>query len=215
MIISPGRNYIFVHIPKTGGTSLALALEERAMKDDILIGDTPKARKRRNRLRHVQAAGRIWKHSTLADVDGLVPLETIIDAFTFTLVRNPWDRLVSYYHWLQGQHFDHPAVSLAQTRDFTGFLNAPQTRASIKADSFSRYMTASDGQEHCDLYVRLEHFKTDAAPLWTHLGFELPLPAANQSTRGKAYQDYYTEADRRLVEVAAAPDIERFGYQFG
>ena len=43
MIISRGRRYIFVHIPKTGGTALSLALEARAMKDDIIIGDTPKA----------------------------------------------------------------------------------------------------------------------------------------------------------------------------
>ena len=54
MIISHGRQYIFVHIPKTGGTSLALALEARAMKDDILIGDTPKAKKRRQRLKRSQ-----------------------------------------------------------------------------------------------------------------------------------------------------------------
>lgn len=33
------------HIPKTGGTALSLALEDRAMKDDILIGDTPRARR--------------------------------------------------------------------------------------------------------------------------------------------------------------------------
>ena len=43
MIISPGRGYVFVHAPKTGGTAMALALEARAMADDILIGDTPKA----------------------------------------------------------------------------------------------------------------------------------------------------------------------------
>ena len=43
MIISLGRKYIFVHAPKTGGTSMALALEGRAMKDDIMLGDTPKS----------------------------------------------------------------------------------------------------------------------------------------------------------------------------
>jgi len=32
MIISPGRRFVFVHIPKTGGTALTLALEGRAMK---------------------------------------------------------------------------------------------------------------------------------------------------------------------------------------
>ena len=31
MIISRGRRFIFVHIPKTGGTALSLALEARAM----------------------------------------------------------------------------------------------------------------------------------------------------------------------------------------
>ena len=34
MILSRGRRYIFIHIPKTGGTALTLALEGRAMKDD-------------------------------------------------------------------------------------------------------------------------------------------------------------------------------------
>ena len=47
MIISPGRRYVFVHIPKTGGTALSVALEARAMKEDILSGDTPKAQARR------------------------------------------------------------------------------------------------------------------------------------------------------------------------
>ena len=75
MILSRGRRYVFVHIPKTGGTSLARALEARAMKDDILIGDTPKARARRRRQAGLTARGRLWKHSTLADIEGLLPQE--------------------------------------------------------------------------------------------------------------------------------------------
>lgn len=69
MIISLGRKYIFVHAPKTAGTSMALALEGQAMKDDIMLGDTPKVVKRRKRLKDVKAVGYLWKHSTLADID--------------------------------------------------------------------------------------------------------------------------------------------------
>ena len=118
MIISRGRGYIFVHIPKTGGTAMALALEDRAKADDIMIGDTPKAVKRRGKVKNVQTAGRLWKHSTLADAEGLITRDEMRDLFTFTLVRNPWDRMVSYYHWLKTQTFDHPAVILAQSKGF-------------------------------------------------------------------------------------------------
>ncbi len=137
MIISPGRNYIFVHIPKTGGTALATALEQRAMRDDILIGDTPKAKRRKARLKSLSTKGRIWKHSTLSDMEGAVDPTGM---FTFTLVRNPWDRMVSYYTWLKAQSFAHPAVTLAQSTGFSTFLNADQTRASVLQNPYGSYV---------------------------------------------------------------------------
>ncbi|WP_306111431.1 MULTISPECIES: sulfotransferase family 2 domain-containing protein [Roseovarius] len=214
MIISPGRNYIFVHIPKTGGTSLALALEGRAMRDDILIGDTPKAKKRRGRIKDVQSAGRLWKHSTLADIDGLVSTGFVAQALCFTLVRNPWDRIVSYYHWLRIQAFDHPAVARAKTADFTGFLNATDMQDAIRAWDYARYMRRADGQDQAGFFIRLEHFEEEAGPLWDHLGFRLDLPHENRSARVQDYRSYYNEADADVVSRLCAVDIERFGYQF-
>ncbi|MEM8656028.1 MAG: sulfotransferase family 2 domain-containing protein [Pseudomonadota bacterium] len=212
MILSTGRNYVFIHAPKTGGTAMALALENRAMKDDIMLGDTPKALKRRRKVQDIQTRGRLWKHSTMADIDGLVP--SLDGLFAFTLVRNPWDRMVSYYHWLRDQSFDHPAVALAGQMEFTDFACAAQTRASMKASPARHYMTDARGAERCDLYIRLEHLDADAAPLWEHLGFHLSLPRMNASERRPDYRGYYDDTARAAVAEACAEDIERFGYSF-
>lgn len=214
MIISSGRAYIFVHIPKTGGTSMAVALEGRAKKDDILIGDTPKALKRRKRLNGIKTAGRLWKHSTLADIDGLVPSAQMSGMFCFTLVRNPWDRAVSYYHWLREQRFDHPAVMLARQSSFSGFVTAPATQAALRANPYRRHMIAADGVQHARLYLRLEHLEEDAAPLWQHLGFRLDLPHENASERDRDYRSYYSDADAQTLADCCSEDIARFAYSF-
>ncbi|MGZ2256844.1 sulfotransferase family 2 domain-containing protein [Roseobacter sp. A03A-229] len=214
MIISRGRRYIFVHIPKTGGTSLATALEDRAMKDDILIGDTPKATRRKGRLKDLRPRGRLWKHATLADIDGVVSAEEIAQMFTFTLVRNPWDRVVSYYHWLQSQSFDHPAVGLAQSRSFAAFLAEPVIQSSLRQSPARSYMLDAAGVERCDLYIRLEAFAADAAPLLDHLGIALRLPHVNASARPQDYRTLYTDETRARVAELCAEDIARFGYRF-
>lgn len=215
MIISPGRSFIFVHIPKTGGTAMALALENRAMKDDILIGDTPKAIRRRGRLKGVQTAGRLWKHSTLADIDGLVGAEALSDFLIFTLVRNPWDRMVSYYHWLRVQNFDHPAVGLAARLDFGDFVTHPQTRMSVSATPYGHYLRDGTGRERAALFIRLEDLACDIAPLEAHLGFALGnLPRANASDRIADYRSYYTEKTAKIITDLCAGDIGRFGYSF-
>ncbi|MEJ6397267.1 sulfotransferase family 2 domain-containing protein [Yoonia sp. 208BN28-4] len=214
MIISHGRRFIFVHIPKTAGTAMALALEGRAMRDDILIGDTPKAKRRKGRLADLTPQGRLWKHSTLRDIGGVVSPEQLEAYFVFTLVRNPWDRIVSYYHWLQDQSFAHPAVRLAQETGFSEFLNTTHTQDSLMANPYDSYVTDAQGVNRCNLFARLEHLSEDLMPLWDHLGFTLELPRANVSTRRADWRSYYSDADAALVSRIAAQDIAQFGYAF-
>lgn len=204
-----------MHIPKTGGTALSLALEARAMKDDIIIGDTPKAQARRSRLKGLQTAGRLWKHSTLADIDGLVSAPELADFFCFTLVRNPWDRLVSYYHWLRAQSFDHPAVHLAKAADFSTFLNDRSTIAAQSRWPTQAYMRDGAGDLRAAAFVRLENFSADIAPVQAHLGFDIGmLPRVNESQRARDYRSYYSSADAELIEQICADDIAQFGYGF-
>lgn len=211
MIISKGRRFIFVHIPKTGGTSVALALEGRAMKDDILIGDTPKAKRRKARLKSLAPAGRLWKHSTLADIDGVVDPS---DYFVVTMVRNPWDRAVSLYHWLQTQTFDHPAVARAQSLSFSGFINHEATKTSFLAQPYHHYVTDSAGQVQCSLFARLEALDTDLQPLWNHLGFVCAVDRVNASHRARDWRGYYSDADADVIASICQNDITAFGYAF-
>ncbi len=211
MILSRGRKYLFIHAPKTGGTSMALALEARAMKDDIMLGDTPKALRRRGRLKDAQAAGRLWKHSTLADLDGIVRAEEL---FIFTMVRNPWDRMVSYYHWLRAQSFDHSSVGLAKALAFDAFLAEPAIVQSFKSAPAVTYVTDAAGVARANLYIRLEHLVQDMAPLEAHLGFALELPHVNRSARQADYRDAYSPDSIARVAERCAADIAQFGYQF-
>ncbi len=213
MIVSHRHRYVFVHIPKTGGTSLTLALEARVGRDDIILSDTPKGRNRRRRVRGAGSRGRLWKHSTLADIEGLVDPAIFDDYLLFTLIRNPWDRAISYYRWLRVQHFDHPSVALARRTDFAGFLRDPRTQAQLAVPS-AHYLTDGTGRERPALYLRLDRLQTDLPALESHLGFPLhPLPHENPSPRDgdRPVHDAETAA---VVARAAAADIARFGWRF-
>ncbi|OYU18657.1 MAG: Type II secretory pathway, pullulanase PulA [Rhodobacteraceae bacterium PARR1] len=213
MIISPSRRFVFVHIPKTGGTALTLALESRARADDILIGDTPKAKARKRRLAALSPAGRLWKHSTLADVAGVVP-EDLTGWCIVTLIRNPWDRVLSYYHWLRAQSFDHPAVHLAKSLEFSAFLNDPTTRTAFAAWPAAAYTRDAHGVNRVTLTARVEQLEAELQPLWNHLGFRLTIPRANESARPRDWRPAYSDADAALIATLCAEDISRFGYSF-
>ncbi|WP_298431198.1 Type II secretory pathway, pullulanase PulA [uncultured Jannaschia sp.] len=210
MILSPGRGYAFVHVPKTGGTAMALALEARAQADDILIGDTPKAVRRRGRLKGAKTAGRLWKHSTLRDVRGLLPDAVLDGLVPVTLVRNPWDRMVSYYHWLRAQDFDHASVDLAKAKPFDAFLADPLTEVQMRTQPYGSYVAG--GRD--PIFIRLEHLKTDLPPFEALLGFAIDMPRANRSTREADWRGYYDAEGRARVAAACAEDIARFGYAF-
>lgn len=215
MIISHGRKFIFVHIPKTGGTSLSLALEAKAMKDDVLIGDTPKAKNRRGRIKGAETSGRLWKHSRLTDIYGLVTQEDIENYFVFTIVRNPWDRMVSYYHWLKDQKFDHPAVRVAQENSFADFLDDRIIQRSLQYDASKRYVSDQVGLDRCNLYLRMETLEQDVLELEQNLGLKLgALPHDNQSRRERDYKVYYETHSKDIISAVFAEDIAKFGYGF-
>jgi hypothetical protein len=135
--------------------------------------------------------------------------------FVFTIVRNPWDRMVSYYHWLKLQTFDHIAVKLAQENSFKMFMQHPVIQQSLRYDASKYYVSDRTGLDQCDLYLRLENLDQDVAQLEKKLGFKLAaLKHVNKSLRDKDYRNYYDTECKNVISNIFADDISQFDYCF-
>jgi hypothetical protein len=97
-LISQHHKCIFIHVPKTGGTSIEdfFARELRLPDEDrgsLLVGPNPDPNRGPRRLSHLTAEDFLKF--------GYVTQDLFDAYFKFGFVRNPWDRVVSIYKYLR------------------------------------------------------------------------------------------------------------------
>jgi hypothetical protein len=200
MLLSRQKRFLFVHIQKTGGTSLHQALQSAIPDLETYRGT------------HDHAA---WARAHLgAEWDGY---------FKAAFVRNPWERLVSWYSMIAEQSED-PFRLWKYVREGAGSFEEFLDRCTdtiedidgTKSFLFNQLDYISDGQGRLlvDFIGRFENLEQDAARLFAHLGVPSPtLPHARKS-RHRHYSTYYTERTRRLVGRRYQRDIDFFGFTF-
>ena len=98
MIISYSKKFVFVHVPKTGGTSMVqLLLPYLDLSQDLILGGCEKFEDGEDERRIKK--GQLHKHSTAVEIKEYMGEEEWNKFFVFAFTRNPFTRAVSQYEW--------------------------------------------------------------------------------------------------------------------
>lgn len=208
-MISHLHKCIFVHIPKTGGTSVEdliwPQISERSAQDLWM--------------------GKIDQHSNKYQTGGLQHLlarqiqlevghEVFDSYFKFTMVRNPWDRLVSQYAHMSKRKGLRNYIGMKEGDPLKRYLELIGKRRHVQWEPQTSFILSPQGHRLVDFIGRFENFNESVMDVLTHLGLgTCSIPHAKRGERGP-YQSYYDLEAQEIVADRYAADIELFGYEF-
>jgi len=184
-MISKKHKCIFVHIPKTAGSSIELFLDPNLKT--AMNGDTVFTQEN--------------KHSKAIDYYSQDP-DLFSRYFSFSFVRNPWDLVVSRYFYRKNwdSNFD---------LSIKGFL-----LGNFSWNCCFNYLCVND-EISVNFVGRFENLQDDFDIVCDKIGIpQQQLLHANKSNH-KQYTEYYDDETREIVAKKFAKDIEYFGYKFG
>lgn len=189
--------FIHIHIPKTGGTAIEQffhALGDMTWGTRSWVGQL-RLRGRWYELQHLSLPELKWLSQ--ADFQGFE---------SFAVVRNPYSRLVSEYHWRCALS-EHGNESLQRSRDFAAFLSAIPRVAdhrwpfllrheSQKYVNFlihvrpqHQYVCGLDGQPMVDEILRFESLGPEFARLVARRGLKSTTVRSPSAKNALAFYD--------------------------
>ena len=201
-MLSINKNFLFIHIPKTGGNSVQKALFPYSEDRMVLLNQFHDGVERfevRSDLVDIN------KHSALGEYRDQLDAAQFAKLFKFTCVRNPWERCVSFFF---SPHRGTVEYSPEAFERFVLDMVKP-------SQAFLQLTPGDDPFDNVDAVIRFENLAEDFRNVCAKIGIAPPaLGQLNRSTR-KDHREYYH--DSKMIDVVAKKfdnEISRFGYRF-
>lgn len=243
MIISHKHKFIFSKPRKVAGTSVEVALSQYCGPDDIITENVASrdidADEYTDYARNHKG---FFNHISPARIQAKIGKQMWDEYFTFTIVRNPWDMLVSRFFWNKKNATPRstPGQALGElirepwNLDKYGKVYVATRRALKDSDlspddtfedfmkklphnySNTKYYFDKQGNAYNDFVIRYEHLDEDYKTVCEKIGVPYePLPSLKTKTRkSRDYREFYTEELREWVAKDFAQEIDTFGYSF-
>ncbi|XCF07730.1 sulfotransferase family 2 domain-containing protein [Tamlana crocina] len=209
MVISKKHKFIFIHIPKNAGTSIQEALKSvKEKREHWVVSQTTKHQSLQDLLKIYEDSS--WLEKKVKDFD-------FLNYFKFAVVRNPFERMVSLYNYLNKSKVRNEICSVNGFEHFVHLFEDKNSWVSKlhSAKSQLSYITDLEGKIAADYigkYEDLSSFKTD---IEANFDFKLNLKWLNVSNVHKFdYRSYYSNEIQSIIEKEFLEDLNMFNYNF-
>lgn len=223
MLISDKKKFIFIHIYKTAGTSVSRLFVPYSRFIDRVAYDFKLTSSLLGRISTFmkwqddgfkQFTG-FRKHSKASDIKNKLGSEKYHEYFKFIFVRNPFDLLVSLFHYIKQSpsHIDYNKVKSLNFKQFIKFHISNKPNLQID------FMTDTDSSEFIVNYVgRFETLNKDIIELKNKLsindGKQLQHKNSSKERKNINYKSFYDTESIELVNEYFKKDLEQLGYNF-
>jgi hypothetical protein len=194
-------NVTFVHVPKSAGTSIGVWMNENRNNNYIIEW---------------------YDHPTLEPMKLVGPRN-----FTFSVVRNPWERMISFYCFLKNIQSAHPNFSNQQMQWVINTNNQH-----LDWTTFDKWLDTLDEfiimpgwnfkpgdpqtvwvKEGIDLILRYETLEEDFKQIQDIFNNYTPLPKKLVGDH-TFYRDYYNTETKNKIAKRYEEEIDLLGYTF-
>ncbi|RLD45727.1 MAG: hypothetical protein DRJ05_00270 [Bacteroidetes bacterium] len=182
------QKFVFIHINKTGGVSIGKALG---------IG-------KKMHFTALEEKSRLGNYSWSK-------------MFKFSIVRNPWDKVVSHYFFRIKTNQTGLGNNPINFKEWVKLTYGEQNPEYFDCPKYFmpqlNWLTDEKGEIMVDFVGRFENLDNDFQHICKRIGRNVDLPFLNKSER-REYQYYYDDTTKEIVRKWFEKDIIHFNYSF-
>ena len=219
VLVCHSRGLVYLKTRKTAGTSAEMCLERALTGEEVAEqahawtdGDITVGHRMIPANRQTDLDRQWYNHMTATEVKAAIGADRFDAALKVACARNPYDMVLSRFHWTEARRKTPPPVTPDEhRRRFEEFLET--------VDGIASHDVVHDGDTFVpDLLIRFETLSEDLKALCDRLGLPfdpsfLPVTKATRDRRGGlSVADYFTPRTRRFVRDRMGWLFTRAGY---
>lgn len=204
MPISHVHKFVFVHIPKTAGSSIEKKFNiygvDNNGENDIICTDI--------------MFGKNYQHSTYNQILERSPKD-VSDYFSFSFVRNPWSKMVSEFFWRKPWDKEIQGFTFNQFVDRVCDFDLNHPKMCPHFIEQSKFILNKKDEKIIDFVGKAENFESDFNLICVKLNVKNNNLDKVNTTKHKDYLHYYDKQSINKIKEKYRRDIEYFSYEFG